>query len=115
MIESHREIETIGGGIERLKIEDADFGNWRVLHCRDQGGQIQRAILLATRPAVSVAISTCSRLRSGSASMPARVSRLVVAVLTRSPKRSPSARMAADGGANDFKIEIGVPVVLPGV
>ena len=57
----------------------------------------------------------CSRLWMGSASIPSRVSRLVAAVLTRSPRSSGSARTAAVGAENDLSTEMGTPDVLPGV
>ena len=56
----------------------------------------------------------CSRLRSGSASMPRSPRRLVAVVAIRSRKSSASSRTAAGGAANDLTIEIGRPAVLPG-
>ncbi len=57
----------------------------------------------------------CSRLWIGSASIPSRPSRLVTVVLTRSASSSRSSISAASGAANDDRIEIGSPAVLPGV
>ena len=57
----------------------------------------------------------CSRLWSGSASIPRRPSRLVAVVAIRSRKSSASSRTAAAGAANDLTIDTGSPAVLPGV
>ena len=52
---------------------------------------------------------------SGSASMPSRPSRLVAVVLTRSLNNSLSSVIASGGAAKDFRIETGMPALLPGV
>jgi hypothetical protein len=57
----------------------------------------------------------CSRLLSGSASTPSRVSRLVAVVETRSCSRSSSSRIAGLGAASEPTIEIGTPAREPGV
>jgi len=62
-----------------------------------------------------VEIRICSRLRIGSASMPTRPRRLVTVVLIRSPSSSVSWRIVSGGAVNDFRIEMEMPALLPGV
>jgi len=57
----------------------------------------------------------CSRLRSGSAVMPIRASRLVTVVLMRSASSSLSSLSVWFGASNDLRIETGMPALLPGV
>ena len=57
----------------------------------------------------------CSRLLTGSASIPRSPSKLVAVLEMRSRKSSPSSRIAGGGAANDLRMEIEMPASLPGV
>jgi hypothetical protein len=57
----------------------------------------------------------CSRLCSGSTSMPSSPRRLVDVLSTRSRNVSASSSAAAGGAANERRIEIERPALLPGV
>jgi hypothetical protein len=62
-----------------------------------------------------VASSTCSRLRTGSASIPRRASSPATAAPTRSHNASASSRVPGGGAASDRRTVSGRPAVLPGV
>ena len=57
----------------------------------------------------------CSRLWSGSVSMPSRSRRLVTVVVIRSRSRSASSRIARPGASKDRRMDTGMPALLPGV
>ena len=57
----------------------------------------------------------CSRLRTGSASMPSSASRPDVADAMRSPNASASATSSGGGAWNDFSTVTGMPALEPGV
>ncbi len=63
----------------------------------------------------SVETRMCSRLRSGSASIPSRPSSPVTVAVICSVSASPSSITAGGGAARDFRTETGSPALLPGV
>ena len=116
VVELHRQLEALLGGIEAFEIHDADFVEAGRSGCARMSAAMSRS--LPSRQARSRMFESrmCSRLWSGSASMPRRPSRPEAAALIRLRAALRRRRASLAGGAsNERRTVSGRPALLPGV